>query len=75
MATSRMPTPEEALDFAVRTINRGDLEKGRVVLNWVLQNDPSNVVAWTWMTRCVTDLEALRECQRRISALNPFQTM
>jgi hypothetical protein len=72
MATKTIPTTDEALSFAVETIHRGDLDSGRKVLGWVLQNDPGNVVAWTWMTRCTDDINALRECQRRIDSLNPF---
>ncbi len=72
MATKYIPSTDEALDFAVETISRGDLDRGRKVLSWVLLNDPSNVVAWTWMTRCTNDMDALRECHRRIEALNPF---
>lgn len=72
MATQYLPTADEALDFAVETITRGDLDRGRMVLSWVLQKDPSNIVAWTWMTRCTNDMDALREVHRRIEALNPF---
>ncbi len=72
MATNTYPTTDEALDFAVETIGRGDLDRGRKVLSWVLQKDPNNVVAWTWMTRCTKDMDALREVHRRIDALNPF---
>jgi|APFre7841882590_1041340.scaffolds.fasta_scaffold349922_1 hypothetical protein len=72
MATNLLPTTDEALDFAVETISRGDLDRGRKVLSWVLQQEPNNVVAWTWMTRCTNDMDALREVHRRIDALNPF---
>jgi Tfp pilus assembly protein PilF len=72
MATNRIPSIEEALQYAVTAIKRSDLNTGKAALSWVLKREPSNIVAWTWMTACVSDHDVLSECHRRVSALDPF---
>jgi Tfp pilus assembly protein PilF len=72
MMTSANPTSEQALDFAVTAIKRGDSTRGRSALAWVLQREPSNVVAWLWMAECLPESEAKQECLRRVTALSPF---
>jgi Tfp pilus assembly protein PilF len=72
MMTSANPTSEQALDYAVTAIKRGDAPRGRAALAWVLQREPSNVVAWLWMAECLPESDAKQECLRRVTALSPF---
>jgi len=70
--TSANPTSEQALDYAVSAIKRGDSSRGQAALAWVLQREPSNVVAWLWMAECLPESAAKQECLRRVTALSPF---
>jgi hypothetical protein len=72
MTTGAIPTSEQALDFAVSAIKRGDSSRGQAALAWVLQREPSNVVAWLWMAECLPDSDAKQECLSRVTALSPF---
>ena len=72
MATVPMPTCEQALDYAVSAIKRGDPGKGKAALSWVLQREPNNIVAWTWLAECLQEGQGKQECLRRLSELNPF---
>lgn len=72
MMTSNTLTSDQALDFAVSAIKRGDASRGRAALAWVLQREPSNVVAWLWMAESLPESPAKQECLRRVTALNPF---
>jgi Tfp pilus assembly protein PilF len=72
MMTSANPTSEQALDYAVSAIKRGDSSRGQAALAWVLQREPSNVVAWLWMAECLPESDAKQECLRRVTALSPF---
>jgi Tfp pilus assembly protein PilF len=58
---------DEAIEFATRAIDRGDYQSGRTALSWVLQQSPSNPVAWMWMAVCVEDESQKQECYRRIT--------
>lgn len=70
---TRIPTTEEALNFAVRSIHRADLETGRAALRWVLRREPENVSAWLWLKKCVEQDRALeRDVIERVHALNPM---
>lgn len=68
MFASETPTVEEALDFAIDAIDRGDLKLGNAALGWVLQREPDNRVAWLWMACTVPDEQAKRGCYSRISS-------
>ena len=72
MATFPMPSCEQALDFAVSAIKRGDATKGQAALAWVLKREPNNVVAWLWLAECSPDVQVRQECLARVSELNPF---
>jgi Tfp pilus assembly protein PilF len=72
MMTSVHPTSEQALDYAVSAIKRGDSSRGKAALAWVLQREPSNVVAWLWMAECLPESPAKQECLQRVTALSPF---
>jgi hypothetical protein len=68
-----MSTTEQTLAFAVEAIKRSEMAKGKAALARVLQQEPDNVVAWLWLSDCLEQPEARRECLRRVSALNPFK--
>jgi hypothetical protein len=68
MFTTETPTVEEALDFAIDAIDRGDMKLGNAALGWVLQREPDNRVAWLWMACTVPDEQAKRGCYNRISS-------
>jgi hypothetical protein len=68
MFASETPTVEEALEFAIDAIDRGDLKLGNAALGWVLQREPDNRVAWLWMACTVLDEQAKRGCYSRISS-------
>ena len=67
MTAQEMPSVEEALDFAIQAIDRGDLKLGSSALDWVLQREPENPVAWLWMACCVSGEEAKRGCYAKIA--------
>ncbi len=60
-------TTDEALEIARAAIHRGELERGRQALSWVLKQEPRNSAAWFWMACCVTDEGAKADCYRRAS--------
>ena len=68
MFAAETPSVEEAIEFAVQAIDRGDYKLGNAALDWVLQKEPDNAVAWLWMACCLTDEEAKRSCYSRISS-------
>jgi hypothetical protein len=68
MFATETPTVEEALEFAIDAIDRGDLKLGNAALGWILQRDPDNRVAWLWMACTVPDEQAKRGCYSRISS-------
>lgn len=72
MAIYNVPTTEEAIGFAIQSIQERDFRKGLAALTWVLDREPNNVVAWLWMAQCVRSEEAKAECMRRVAAMNPF---
>jgi len=72
MTNAANPTSEQALDYAVTAIKRGESSRGQAALAWVLQREPSNVVAWLWMAECLPEGNAKQECLARVTALNPF---
>ncbi|NIM94867.1 MAG: hypothetical protein GTO18_14295 [Anaerolineales bacterium] len=61
------PSVEEALEFAIEAIDRGDLKLGNQALGWVLQKEPENPVAWLWMACTVSGEDEKRNCYNRIS--------
>ena len=67
MFAAETPSVEEAIEFAVQAIDRGDFKLGNAALDWVLQREPDNPIAWLWMACCLTDEEAKRSCYSRIS--------
>jgi hypothetical protein len=72
MAMTAIPTTDQALEFAVRSIQKADVETGRAALKWVLKREPSNVSAWLWLTRCIDDQSMKSQCVAQVATLNPF---
>lgn len=60
---------DEALDFAIEAVNRGELQKAKSALGWIIKQDPSNTTAWLWMACCVMDDEAKQACYKRVSMI------
>jgi hypothetical protein len=70
---TRIPTTEEALAFAARSIQKSELETGKAALRWVLRREPENVSAWLWLKKCVEqDQVQHQDVLQRVSALNPL---
>jgi hypothetical protein len=61
------PSVDEAIEFAIQAIDRGDLKLGSAALGWVLQREPENPLAWLWMACTVSEEEAKRDCYSRIA--------
>jgi hypothetical protein len=72
MTMTAIPTTDQALEFAVRSIQKADVETGRAALKWVLKREPSNVSAWLWLTRCIDDQSMKSQCVAQLATLNPF---
>lgn len=68
MAISTISTVDEAMEFAVMAIEKGEADKAKTALSWILQRDPRNGAAWLWMACCVSDETAKQECYRRAGA-------
>lgn len=62
-----MTTIQEALNLAISAIDRGDIEKAKSALGWVLTEDPYNKIALLWMPTCLTDERAKNECYKRLA--------
>jgi len=63
------PSIDEALDYAIEAVNRGDIPKGKAALEWVLRKDPDNVNAWLWMACCMPDDNDRQACYRKVNLL------
>ena len=46
-------TIEFALGYAAASIEQGNLSMGRMALEWILEREPENTLAWLWMACCV----------------------
>jgi len=66
MFATHTPTVEQALEYAIEAIGRGEMKLGNQALGWVLQQEPDNAVAWLWMACTVPDEQAKRGCYSRI---------
>jgi hypothetical protein len=60
------PDFEAALEIAIDAIDRGDLELGNGILEWVLKYEPSNRIALLWMACTVPDENLKRRYYRMI---------
>lgn len=64
-------TTNDALDFALQAIDRGETVEAGRALTWVLKKEPDNTLAWLWMPACLTDERQKRDCYRKLSNLGP----
>lgn len=62
-------TISQALQIAIEAVNRGEINRGRKALAWVLKHDPNNAVAWLWMACCSPDDASRQECYRRVTSI------
>jgi hypothetical protein len=60
------PNIDEALEFAIEAIDRGDMQLGIAALEWVLQREPFNRIALLWMACTVSDEGSKRAYYSRI---------
>jgi len=68
-ANQTPPTIDEALNFAIEAVNRGDIPRGKAALEWVLSKDPENVNAWLWMACCMPKDADRQACYRKVNLL------
>jgi hypothetical protein len=66
-------TPEEEalLGEAIGYVDAGELEKGRALLERVLEQNPKNDRAWVWMSGCVEGEMQRRICLEQALRANP----
>jgi hypothetical protein len=69
--TVQVPTVRDALDLAAVAIKRGDIPLGRARLEWVLERDPENVLAWLWSTKCTDARDEQIRCFYRALSVDP----
>ena len=65
------PTVKDVLDRAAESIKGGEIDQGRQDLEWVLTQEPENVLAWLWMSRCFKDSGRKLKCFQRVLAIDP----
>ena len=58
---------DEAIEYAIKAIERGEINLGTSALEWVLDREPKNQLAWLWMACTVVDEKAKRECYIKAS--------
>jgi hypothetical protein len=66
-----LPTIKQALDLAAAAVKRGEVALGRKRLEWVLEREPDNALAWLWMTKCVDSREEQIDCFCRVLTIDP----
>ena len=71
MAQQNEPSLKTALDAAANLIKQGNISGGKEGLEWVLERDPENALAWLWMSRCVKGRDAKLKCFYRVLAFDP----
>ncbi len=68
MMTTKTPSTEYALEYAAEAIELGKFRLGVEALEWVLQREPENRIAWLWMACTVSDEDEKRACYSRIGS-------
>jgi len=62
---------KETLDTAANSIRDGDITNGRRGLERVLKEDPENVLALLWMSKCVAGQEEKLKCFKKVLEIDP----
>ena len=62
-----MPT----LDDAITVIRTGNTERGREILEEILETDESNEEVWLWLSSVVDSDEDREICLENVLAINP----
>jgi Tfp pilus assembly protein PilF len=60
---------EEALTLGIDAVHRGDMKQATEILQWVLEMEPGNQVAWLWLACTVDDEVKKRECYIRSGSM------
>ena len=63
-------TVKNSLEYAIRAIEKDDLELGSAALEWVLEREPENSIAWLWMACTVDDENTRRGCFSKAQLLD-----
>lgn len=71
VAAPHVITLKQALDLAAVAIKRGDIALGRARLDWILERDPDNPLAWLWLSRCTDARDEQAMCFYRVLSVDP----
>ena len=61
----------EPLKEAIELINRGQLERAKIILEQALEVNPQDEHAWLWLAECESDPRRKRYCYQRVLRVNP----
>lgn len=61
----------DSLQQAIAAIKSGDKKTGGELLKQILKSDPSNEIAWLWMSQVVNKREDKIRCLERVLKINP----
>ena len=61
----------EPLKEAIELINRGQLERAKIILEQALEVNSQDEHAWLWLAECESDLRRKRYCYQRVLRVNP----
>ena len=59
------------LDEAASLVRAGDTRAGKARIEWVLEREPDNALAWLWMSKCLTDKREILNCYHRVLSIEP----
>jgi hypothetical protein len=65
--SEEVPSLQEALQFGIDAIDRGDMKIGSDTMQWILEREPNYSLAWLWLACTVDDEGKKRECYVRAS--------
>ena len=61
----------DKLSSAIAAIRAGDKVSGRKLLLEIIRSEPSNELAWLWLSACVDNLEHKKYCLEKALEINP----